>query len=194
MSRQNLRWNQWLLSGSTLLASWMGLQAVHEFGHVVGAWVSGGVVEHVELHPLAISRTDLAKNPHPRLVVWAGPLLGTLLPLAAWLIALAGRCRGAFLLRFFAAFCLVGNGVYIAVGSLSGIGDSGDMLRHGSPAWLLWLFGVVTVPAGLLLWHGQGVHFGLGAEHRPVPQTIVWLTASTAISLILLGIAVSAWQ
>jgi hypothetical protein len=56
-----------------------------------------------------ISRTDLSFNPHPLLVVWAGPVLGVLLPMA-------------------------------------GVGDAGDMLRHGSPAWQLWhCFGVGRV-------------------------------------------------
>jgi hypothetical protein len=27
------------------------------------------------------------------------------------------------------------------------------------PAWHLALFGIVTVPLGLYLWHGQGKHF-----------------------------------
>ncbi len=30
--------------------------------------------------------------------------------------------------------------------------------------WQLWLFGVITSPVGLWLWHRQGTHFGLGRE------------------------------
>jgi hypothetical protein len=32
----------YLLAGSTLLASWLGMQAVHEAGHVLGAKLTGG--------------------------------------------------------------------------------------------------------------------------------------------------------
>lgn len=78
------RFHQVILIASTLLGSWLGMQAVHEFGHVVGAWLTGGQVDRVVLHPLTISRTDLARNPHPLLVVWAGPVFGCLLPLDAW--------------------------------------------------------------------------------------------------------------
>jgi hypothetical protein len=74
--------HQVILIASTLLGSWLGMQAVHELGHVAGAWLTGGRVEKVVLHPLTISRTDLAHNPAPLLVVWAGPTVGVLLPLA----------------------------------------------------------------------------------------------------------------
>src|SRR5262245_57017457 len=109
------RLRQGLLIVATLLASWLGMQQVHELGHVIGAGLTGGRVARVVLHPLTISRTDLADNPHPLLVVWAGPVLGALLPLLLW--AAVARLPGAFLVRFFAGFCLVANGVYIGCGS-----------------------------------------------------------------------------
>jgi hypothetical protein len=144
---------------ATILGSWFGMQAVHELGHVAGAAVTGGRVVRVVLHPLAISRTDVAPNPRPLVVVWAGPIVGVLAPLAVWGVWRTLRIPAAFVLRFFAGFCLVANGAYLAGGSLGGIGDCGEMLRHGTPIWTLWLFGAVTIPLGLRLWHGQGRHF-----------------------------------
>ena len=97
------RLHQGILIGSTLLASWLGMQAVHESGHVIGAWLTGGQVAKVVLHPLTISRTDLVSDPFPLTVVWLGPLVGVLAPLAAWAIrrrcADAGRVRAAVLRR-----------------------------------------------------------------------------------------------
>ncbi|MFZ5833635.1 MAG: hypothetical protein ACOY3P_26400, partial [Planctomycetota bacterium] len=119
------------LIASTLLACWLGMQVVHELGHVLGAWATGGAVERVVLHPLTISRTDLAYNPHPLAVVWMGPLVGVVLPLIAWATAAGARMPLVFLLRFFAGFCLVANGAYIGGGSFDRIGDCGEMLRHG---------------------------------------------------------------
>ncbi len=141
------------------------------------------------LSPWTLSRTDLAYNPHPLFVVWAGPLFGALLPLLLWIIAAGLRIPGAFILRFFAGFCLIANGVYIAAGSVAGIGDSGVMLRHGSAMWQLWLFGVLTAPAGLWLWHGQGAHFGLGAHAKAIGPGVAY--ASLAICLGLLGLAIA---
>ncbi len=157
------RVHQTVLIVSTVLGSWLAMQAVHEAGHVLGAWLTGGRVERVVLHPLTISRTDLAGDPHPLAVAWCGPLLGVLMPLAAWGIARWLRLSVEFLVRFFAGFCLVANGAYLAAGSFSRVGDCGQILSHGSAIWQLWLFGAISVPAGFWLWHGQGVHFGLGS-------------------------------
>src|SRR5207248_1331353 len=80
-----VRLHQIVLVASTLLASWLAMQAVHECGHVLGACLTGGRVERVVLWPLTISRTDLASNPRPLIVVWAGPLFGVAVPLLLWL-------------------------------------------------------------------------------------------------------------
>jgi hypothetical protein len=184
------RLHQVILIASTVLGSWLGMQAVHELGHVLGAWLSGGRVARVVLHPLTISRTDLAHNPRPLVVVWAGPVLGVLLPLMLWGIAAAARMPGAFVLRFFAGFCLIANGAYIGVGSFDRIGDCGEMLRHGSQPWQLWLFGVVTVPAGFWLWHRQGPHFGLGPAHGKVSPGVAYASLAACVLLLILGFVV----
>jgi hypothetical protein len=147
---------------SLALLSWLAMQAVHEFGHVAGAWCTGGIVAKVVLYPTFISRTDLATNPHPLAVVWAGPILGSLLPLVAWGAAVIWRLSAAYLLRFFAGFCLIANGAYIGAGSFYRAGDAGDMLRHGSPIRQLWLFGTAAIIAGLLCWNRLGGHLGFG--------------------------------
>jgi hypothetical protein len=181
---------QGVLIGSTVLGSWLGMQAVHESGHVLGAWLTGGRVARVVLHPLTISRTDLADNPRPLPVVWAGPAFGVLLPLALWGVAAGLRLPGAFVLRFFAGFCLVANGAYIAGGSFAGVGDCGEMLRHGSALWQLCLFGAVTVPAGLWLWHRQGPHFGLGPSQGRVSPAVAWASLAVCLALLALGLVV----
>jgi hypothetical protein len=184
------RLHQLILIGSLLPASWLGMQAVHELGHVLGAWLTGGTVARVVLHPLTISRTDLTDNPHPVLVVWAGPVLGCLLPLAAWGLAVALRCRWAYLPRFFAGFCLVANGCYIAGGALDGVGDAGVMLGHGSPMGWLLAFGAVTVPAGFWLWHRLGPHFGLGPARGKVSAAAAYACLAVLVVLVVLGVII----
>jgi hypothetical protein len=130
---------------ATVIASWLGMQAVHELGHCVGAWLTGGRIERVVLHPLTISRTDLADNPHPLIVAWGGPVFGVVAPLVLWGVRVAifkfGSMDFGFLLRFFAGFCLLANGLYIGVGSWGHIGDCGELLHHGAQPWQLWIFG-----------------------------------------------------
>jgi hypothetical protein len=136
-----LRLNQAVLILSALALSWFAMMAVHESGHVLGAWLTGGSVATVVLHPLTISRTDLATNPQPLPVVWAGPIFGVAAPLIAWGTAHLVRVPFWYLLRFFAGFCLIANGSYLGVGSFDHVGDAGDLLRHGGAIWQLWLFG-----------------------------------------------------
>ena len=166
------------------------MQAVHEFGHVLGAWLTGGQVATVVLHPLTISRTDLVHNPHPLFVAWAGPVIGVTLPVILWGIAACLRIPGAFVLRFFAGFCLIANGLYIAFGSIDRIGDCDEMLRHGSAAWQLWLFGAMAVPEGLWLWNRQGIHFGLASAKGQVDVGVAYGCLVVACLLLILGFLV----
>ena len=78
---------QIVLIVSMLSVTWLGLQIVHELGHVLGAWATGGQVQQIVLHPLAISRTDVSPNPRPLVERWAGPVVGVLLPLVLLAIA-----------------------------------------------------------------------------------------------------------
>ncbi|MCA9206214.1 MAG: M50 family metallopeptidase [Planctomycetales bacterium] len=146
--------------GSLLPLCWLGMMAVHEAGHAIGARYTGGEVTKIVVHPLTISRTDVSPNPHPLIVVWAGPILGCVLPLLAWIIWRTARIPASYLPRFFAGFCFVANGTYIGVGVFSRAGDAGEMLRYGSPIWSSCLFGAMASVVGLVLWHNLGGHFG----------------------------------
>jgi hypothetical protein len=182
--------HQVVLIGSTILGSWLGMQAIHESGHVIGAMLTGGQVAQVVLNPLTISRTDLVDNPQPLFVVWSGPVVGVAAPLILWRVAAAVRVQWAFVLRFFAGFCLLANGLYIGFGSFEGVGDCGEMLRHGSAAWHLWLFGALTAPVGLWLWHRQGPHFGLGAAQGQVSRGVAYGSLAVCLALLVLGLVV----
>ena len=184
------RLDQVVLIGSTVLGSWLGMQAVHESGHILGAWLTGGGVARVVLYPLTLSRTDLADNPSPLGVVWAGPIVGVAVPLLLWGIAAAAQLPSAFVLRFFAGFCLLANGLYIAIGSFDRVGDCGEMLRHGSEPWLLWLFGAVTAPVGLCLWHRQGPYFGFGPGKGQVNRGVTYGSLVVCLALLVLGFIV----
>lgn len=176
------------LIAATLLASWLGMQAMHESGHVLGARLTGGEIARVVLHPLTLSRTDLERNPHPLPVAWLGPIVGAIAPLLLWSIASWIKLPGVFVLRFFAGFCLIANGGYIGIGSLAGVGDCGDLLRHGAPIWQLWLFGAATVPLGLWLWNGLGRHFGLGSQAEPISAKLASVVTAVATILFLAGL------
>jgi hypothetical protein len=165
---------------------WLWMMIVHEFGHVLGLWTTGGTVARVVLHPLTISRTDAGHNPHPATEIWAGPLVGVLLPAAVAALASAFGVPGAHLLRFFAGFCLIANGCYIGVGVLDPVGDARELLRNGAAVWQFALFGLVTVPAGLYLWYGQAKHFARdNVRPRTAIVVLALLVATVTVEMIL---------
>ena len=148
-----------------LLLCWMGMQIVHEFGHVLGALTTGGRVSRVVLDPFTISRSDFAANPSPHFTVWAGPVIGSLLPVLCLSLVSAwsteprgdgqphrtgrqlrqGREPMLTLVQFFAGFCLVGNGAYLLFGGFDEVGDCGVMRQCGTP------LPVIAVAGGLLM-------------------------------------------
>ena len=135
-------------------------------GPRAGALATGGTITAVVLHPLTISRTDVSINPRPLLVVWAGPLLGVLLPLgrgrdppgmplplglpAAILCGLLPDCQRRLHRR----------------GILRRCRRRGRHAPARQPGVVPWLFGAATFPLGLYLWHGLGPNFGLGCRRR----------------------------
>jgi hypothetical protein len=184
------RFHQFLLIASTLVACWLGMQQVHETGHVLAGLITGAEVQKVVLNPTSISRTDLGANPHPLLVVWAGPVFGSAFPLSILIICIWRKLTFTFVIRFFAGFCCIANGAYIAYGVFDAIGDAGDMLRYGSSVWQLLLFGAVTIPIGFWLWNGQGKFFGLGTANGNVDARITYGTLVVALMLVVVGFVV----
>jgi hypothetical protein len=70
----------------------------------------------------------------------------------------------AFLLRFFAGFCLIANGAYLASAAILPVGDAEELLRTGAPLWALVWPGSAAVVVGVLLWRGLRVEFGIASQ------------------------------
>ena len=167
------------------------MQVVHELGHVAGAWLSGGRVREVVLHPLAISRTDVSPNPSPLIVVWLGPIVGCLLPTLAMLLMPTRHPVASGSAEFFAGFCLIANGGYIAIGSIDQVGDCAAMLQLGTPHWVLLGFGVLTIPLGFYIWHKQGSLRQFVQNPDVVSHRHAWVVATAAAGIIFLEIVVA---
>src|SRR6266480_1354543 len=182
---------QLLLILSTLCISWLGMMVVHEFGHVLFAWMSGGRLARVVLHPLQFSRTELQVNPHPLFVAWGGAVVGVALPLIVSTLWRFKRWPGWYILQFFAGFCLVANGIYLGVVSfIPNAADPGDMIREGCPRWIPVAFGVSAFPSGFFLWNGLGSHFGLGGARGIVDRRTAIITFASAAGLMVTELAI----
>src|SRR6185437_10962113 len=180
---------------STLCGSWLGMMALHEFGHVLHAWLSGGAVTGVDLPLVGFSQTHVSPNPHPQFVAWGGAVWGSLLPLVLWLATRHWARRQAFLAAFFAGFCCLANGAYLAAGSFLGAtsdaDDAHELLGPGAARWQLIAFGVIAGAVGIRLWHGLGSSFGLGAAQGVVDRKAVAAAVGAFISWIILYLIVA---
>ena len=185
------RFHQLVFVASILTLSWFAMMAVHEFGHVVGALSSGGTVERVVLHPFTISRTDVSPNPNPSFVVWLGPILGCFIPAAVWWCIPRRFAAPRNIAMFFAGFCLLANGAYIAFGSFGRVGDCGVMLQHGSPLWSLLLFGIVAISTGFYLWHQLGSVKQFLADPSMVDPIVAYSLLGALIVMLTLEFTVS---
>lgn len=148
--------SQLTIALAVVVGSWYAMMGVHEAGHCLGAMATGGKIERVEMPLVGFSRTDVSGSGCPLAVVWAGPVFGAVGPLVLLaLLGFVGR-RVKHVVLFFVGFCLLANGAYIGAGAFLRAGDCRDLLRLGSPFWLLVAFGTVSSAAGLFAWHRMG--------------------------------------
>src|SRR4051794_13191168 len=84
--------------------------------------------------------------------------------------------------------------------SSQGVGDAGDLLRHGASRWTLIAFGLACVPCGLFLWHGLSPHFGLGEAKGLVTgitgfgSQVWWRSVTIAATVLSLLVIVLFWH
>lgn len=151
-----------------LIASWYAMMMVHELGHVIAAWVTGSRVETVRVPWFGFSQTVVSTSDWPRAIVVGGPAFGAVAPLGVWLAtATVGRLYRSgwsILARFFAAFCLLANGVYMASAVLLPVGDAEELIRLGVRAWTLAVPGGIAAAGGLALWNGMSRKIGGGCD------------------------------
>lgn len=163
---------------STLVASWYGMMLVHELGHVVAAWGTGSRVAEVRVPFFGLSQTEIAEYRRAAVVVAMGPIIGVVVPLLVWLVARLSRAGVGPLARFFAGFCLVANGGYMASGMILPVGDAADLAALGVPGWAMGVPGLVAAGAGLAAWNGLGRAFGFGGgevRRSTVVAGVVWM-------------------
>ncbi|MFG0250769.1 MAG: hypothetical protein ACF8OB_17930 [Phycisphaeraceae bacterium JB051] len=176
---------------SLCFLSWLLMMLIHETGHVLAAILTGGHVHQVAWHPTVFSHTDVHPNPSPLLVVWGGPVVGVGIALLTLLLHRWIDKATAYLSEFFAGFCLLANGLYIGIGWVDQIGDTAVMQKHGTPIFVMIVFGLLCVPTGLLLWHGISCKVGLARTSQcTLNPKHVWLTLGLAILLGVIGLLV----
>ena len=138
-----------------LIVSWLAMTLTHELGHVVGGWAGGATLVDYDLVPWRMSYSLHSPDPVPLLTLWAGPILGVLIPA---LLALAARQRWAW---FIADFCLVANGGYLALAWISGDRhlDTPRLLDAGADPATIALYCAATIGLGYVRFRSDCVHY-----------------------------------
>lgn len=127
-----------------LIASWCVMTFTHECGHVIGGWIGGGNLQHVELRPWRLPYSIFESDPRPLVTLWSGPILGVAIPLVA---AVLVRRRWMW---FIAHFCVLANGAYLAAAWLSGdpLLDTPRLLQAGARPVSLIAYCTATILLG----------------------------------------------
>jgi hypothetical protein len=116
--------------------------------------------------------------------------LGVVVPLLVAVLSQCFRMRAAYLLWSIAGFCLIANGAYLGLGYFDPVGDAADLIRRGTPPWVLASFGVLATAGGLWIWHRVSPRFGFGRGHVAVDPRDVRIVVSVALALTGAGLAV----
>jgi hypothetical protein len=136
------------------------MMAIHELGHVLSTKINGGTIDYVELRPWLLSQTERHGSTHELVDVWAGPLFGSIAPVLIWLVLRSRSEILKFYTGFWAGFCLIINGLYLALGWWGGeANDSGELLKGGTPLAILIGLGLLMAASGL-----YGIHVLLERE------------------------------
>lgn len=137
---------RWTTLAGLLLISYCVMTVTHELGHVIGGCCTGGTLVSAELVPWKLPYSLFRPDPHPKVTLWSGPILGVLIPLSigwpigkpwAWLIA---------------HFCVLANGCYLAIAAVTGdhLLDTTRLLDTGVHPLTIAAYCAVTIPWGYL--------------------------------------------
>lgn len=152
---------------------------LHEAGHVVAAWVTGGVVREFVIHPFSSSYVEIEPDPAPLATHAAGVLLGPALALlAALLCPRRAPSPVSLLVGLTAACAFAASGIYVVVGTVLDKGDPATLMHLGWPA--TWLVGGGAV--GLCVGLAWAIHLirGNGFHHASLLGTMAVVTLALA--------------
>lgn len=116
----------------------------HEVGHIIGGACCGGTLVAADLTPWRLPYSIFAPDPFPLVTLWAGLILGVLIPVVIALVLQRDW------IWFIANFCVLANGAYVATAWLSGDRylDTPRLLEHGASPVSIAAYCVLTLGCG----------------------------------------------
>jgi hypothetical protein len=168
-----------------IIWAWLVMTLCHELGHVVAGMLGGARLTQFEIRPWHLPHSLFVGDSHPLLTLWAGPVLGAVLPA---LVALSVR-RPA--IAFVAWFCVVANASYLVFGYFGGDGelDSTRMIRAGARPIEVLFPAIIALAVGY--WGFRRACIGLmtGKTEAVSRRGLCISAAALAAAIVLQGVA-----
>jgi hypothetical protein len=139
------------------------MTVVHETGHIVAGWASGGTLREADVAPWSLPHSHFDPDPHPLVTLWGGPVIGALVPLA-----IAALVRHGWM-WFIAFFCVLANGSYLAIAWVTGERylDTPRLLHHGAHPATIVAYCVVTIAVGYVGFRRQCIRVLSASAQSP---------------------------
>lgn len=149
-----------------LAASWVVMTCTHECGHMIGGMIGGATLTDFDLAPWHMPYSLHEPDPQPLVTLWAGPLLGVVVPLTT---AVFIRKRWIW---FIADFCLIANGSYLSLAWLSGdrFLDTARLLDAGAHPASILIYCIATIGIGYRWFRSDCIHY-LMPRHVATPRS-----------------------
>ena len=143
-----------------MVASWCAMAISHECGHIAGGLASGATLTDFDLAPWRMPYSLHSPDPYPLVTLWAGPVLGVLIPVV---FAAIVRQRWSW---FVADFCLLSNGVYLTLAWISGdpFLDTPRLLAAGASPVMIVMYCALAVGFGYTWFRADLVHYLFSAS------------------------------
>ncbi|MCU0721494.1 MAG: hypothetical protein MUC83_17420 [Pirellula sp.] len=138
--------NRYVWFAIMLIVSWGVMTFTHEMGHIVGGLCCGGSIKSASVVPWSIPYSIFEPDPMPLVTLWSGLLAGALMPV---LVAVVINNASAW---FVAHFCMLANGIYVAIAWVTGDRylDTARLLEHGASPWSIAIYCCATITIGYI--------------------------------------------
>ena len=137
-------------SGSFSFAWVLGI-VLHELGHAVAMWTTGGIVDRITITPFSWSYTYYGSTPkYPQFTTWSGALLGSLFGLIIlFIIRNKPTPYSVPFLYLGIAPMLHGGGYYLLDTFVTKRGDAASLIRSGVPISVVLAVGFFLAVIGI---------------------------------------------
>lgn len=129
---------------------WAYGTVLHELGHAIAVWATGGVVQEITINPLSWSYTFYSGViNYPQLVTWSGLILGSAMGL--FIFFLVRKWTSYFLVPFLflgLAPLLLGGGYYLVDTFVSTTGDAYSLIQAGVSKYIVLSVAFITLALG----------------------------------------------